>query len=759
MLLKGEFTKHLTAFSIILITALFVLNLGMTLFQYRSEFTAEGAGIRSAHTELLDTYREKPDEYAELYDDFQQRKSEYEAQQYKDMMSADGKSKVIFENLLIDYSGYGDNQLFRELAEIIGKQENYRKSVTMLLRDSALRIQDIDEIDSYLYNYYINLLNIYDPLTGLEIPAAEVRGWNEFFSLQTPVIFLLLVPLALFCQTFTVDSKAGMVPLLHISKNGGRRTVINKLIYTGITSMAVTVVFTLSPLIIFALSTGFSGINMPIQSVGQFTYCRFEITVGQYLLIYTVIRILFFLCFSLAVAVIGQYTGNEAPAFVFAVVITGVGMAMYNISPTSPFYYLQKFSTVAVANVNVLFDRYRGLNIFGNCVDYTAFMLIAAIVLAMLLCAASLLFRQGRALKVEKESSVTGKGHASMSLFGIECYKQLVCESGLMIIIAAVVIKCVISGIYYRPNINSSEQVYMDYISNVSGTITDEKLAYIEQEHDYIQTTLGEYTSKVTAYQNGQLQNDEYREYLNRYNYAKYCEYACDRLVERRDYLLEISGSYDGIEFLYEEGVKRFLEASIDIAAVLAVLFIFSRIFALEYDSGFSKIMRVSKSGRRKIFIVKLFLTLVITIAIYFIFTLIDIAFLIGYYKIDYLSASIMNIPGFSETGLNISILTNIVIYKIISLIGYVVYVLLIISISMLVKNQIKTLILSGMLLFIPFATEYYGINLMRFINVSIYMTPKNIMSGISTYLICSMTALLVLWFARIEWIGRRYLK
>ncbi|MDD4774660.1 MAG: hypothetical protein PHZ09_13835 [Eubacteriales bacterium] len=74
----------------------------------------KGAEIKSIRAELLETSCDNPDEYVALYNYFQKRKSEFEAQHYKDMIGANEKPKIVLENRLIDYTRYGDNRLFRD---------------------------------------------------------------------------------------------------------------------------------------------------------------------------------------------------------------------------------------------------------------------------------------------------------------------------------------------------------------------------------------------------------------------------------------------------------------------------------------------------------------------------------------------------------------------------------------------------------------------------------------------------------------------
>ncbi|MHB1151833.1 MAG: hypothetical protein ACYCWE_05605 [Eubacteriales bacterium] len=756
MLIKGEFTKHLTKFNLLLVTVLFIMNIGITAYQYRNDFTTDSRFIRETRESILELYFSDNDEYQKLKEDYLARLADYEASQYKAMFGTPDKAFTVFENKLINLPGYGDRQLFSDIEKVINTQDRYRSSLLSLLRDSAMRIQEITDTQCYLYQYYSDLLYQYDPFIDLKLPTAEISGWNEYFSLQTPLIFLVLASLGLFCGVFCADKRAGMCNILHVCKRGGREVVRAKLGFIVLTSTIISILFTLSPLLVFAVSSGLSDGNAPIQMLDIFTYCRFDFTVAQYLLIYTVVRIIIFVCFNLVIAVLGQYTENEAPAFVFTAVIAGAGAVLSSISPSSFYYFLQKFSILEIANVNILFTRYRGLNIFNRCIDYTVVILISALLLITVFIASSLLHRPASAIRTGRENKRSAKLHNPLSLFSAESYKHMICGSGLLILAASLVLKCIISGIYYDPHINSSETVYMDYIARVSGPVTEEKLSYIENEKNYIDSTLAQYSSVFESYRNGELTNDEYHDYLNRYNYANYCRYACSRLCDRRDYLVGIVDYHPGVEFIYEEGIDRYLGTPLDIVMVLTAVFLCGNIFALEYESGFSKILRLSKRGRKPVFRRKLIFSLILAAAAFFIFSGIDLYFLLTNYNVNYLSANIISIPRFAEIAVDMSIGTYVILYKIVTAIGCILLFTLVTVLSGIFENNVKTMVVTSLAVFIPYVTDKYGVSVLNAVSMANFMAPQNVLNEFPTYFVCTGAVIILNQLLYVKWNGRR---
>lgn len=748
---RGEIRKLLTPFNIILLAALMILNLFAVFYQHKDSLTGDGVLIREKVSELLDYYRNDPEKYDALLDDYNERKRKYDAERYQ-FLNDDGKQMLAFENKLIDVAGYGDIRLFGDVNAIISAPENYRANINSMLMNAAARYYDVSAGDVYLRQYYINLLKIYDPLAEIELPVEQVRGWNEFFSLKTPIIFLSLASLALYCQTFTVDKRAGMDILMHIYKKGSKPAVKAKLLFIVSTSAALTLIFTLTPLIIFAVFGGLSAPDIPMQLLSEFTYFRYELTVLQYLAVFCAVRVLVFVCLSLMLAFAGKLFQSEIPSVITLAVITAAGVILCQIPSESTAYWLYKFSPVNLAGVNILFDRYRGLHIFGGFGDYTRVMTGAMALLIAAICAAAILHRPRYAVKVRRERKLTAFVSIYISITGAEFYKLLIAESGIYILLGALIAKCLISAVYYNHAPASDELVYMDYIDEVAGEITDDKLAYISEEGEYIDSVLSEHTAVMTSYRNGELSGTEYSRHMGKYNYARYCESAYRRLEERKEYLVSASEQYENTAFLYERGIELFYDSPIDIAALLTFIVLLSRVFALEYDSGFYRVLRASKYGRKKVFASKLAFAVTLAAMINIIFLLVDIGFMARNYEVNYLNSSIMSIPGAGS--IDMSILAFTAIKKVISFAGNIICALAITAISVLLEKQITAMVAVCMLIFIPIALKFYGIGFLDLINFAAITAPGEIASSIPALIILGLAVIALLYLSSRKWNG-----
>ena len=266
----------------------------------------------------------------------------------------------------------------------------------------------------------------------------------------------------------------------------------------------------------------------------------------------------------------------------------------------------------------ILFERYRGVHFFGTCASYTLCVVCFAALLLLAVAALSL-FSVPEGTQGAETVSV-GKTARSLSLTRTEIYKQIVDSRYWILILCALMLRTGLLWFQYKPIDNYSERQYQSYIQSVSGDFTPQKKEAIDAEMAYIETSIAEYGMAEAEYRAGNMEESVFAEYKKRYNYAEYNESACKRLKERSAYLEKISGTVPEASFIYEEGMDRLFKKDLDPVCIFLLVCMASRVFAVEYESAFDRVLRTAKNGRRRIFLVKAGYALLLVCGIYIVF-------------------------------------------------------------------------------------------------------------------------------------------
>ena len=334
-MIRGEFRKHLTLFGLIFIAVLLVFNIGLAAWQYRGYFTAEYREYKESIQTLLRLYEDDRPSFDSIYGEYKEKKAAYDTDIYASLIK--GESRMpLFQNSLIDNGVYNDIQLMTAVEKVLSSDEKYQSDIAYMLHDAASRLGD-DNLGIYLVNYYGSLISEYDRFYQKSIGNHAVFGWNEYFSLKTPTVLIIIALSGVLCTIFTVEDRTGMTPILLICRRGNKSLARTKLIYSAILGAAVSVVFTLAPLVVFAFSCGFSDISVPLQALDSFAFCRFELSIGSYLLIFIFVRTLTITVISVILAAINRLFMSEAAVLAAGSLFLASALPPYRqLSPFEP---------------------------------------------------------------------------------------------------------------------------------------------------------------------------------------------------------------------------------------------------------------------------------------------------------------------------------------------------------------------------------------------------------------------------------------
>ncbi len=751
-LISYEFRKYFTRFHIILLIIVSAINIGLSIFTFREYFTSDYHAYQLQKNEIINLYSEDSEQYNSILKKHAERVTKYN----DDLISSVNTGGFpIFENQYINLGNYGDIQLFADVEKAVNTPVNYSNRMSGILRDALFRLEESDD-DSYVGRYYLAFCRKYITVADTEMKSAEVTGWNEFFSFRIPSMMLMIALVGTLCTVFTSDNKAGMGNIIHVSRYGGKAILGSKLIFISGMAAVITIIFSMIPLFILGISCGLSLMDYPVQMVDNLVDCPFRINIGQYLVIYLILRIIVFTALTLTAAVVNQFFDNDKFAFVTVALLVECGIFVGKIPVTSPYYFLQKFSITEIAEINIMFERYRGVNFCGYCLDYTIVVIAAALFIIFMLVILSLFKKTSGLMELSECRSECVYTKQSMSLVQTEFFKHMVCARYMVLALVILIVKIMIAGVYYIPADHYVEEQYKNYIESVSGKITSEKLDMIENEKQYIEKSLTEYQAAKMQYLSGTMNEDEFQDYKNRNNYAEYYEQGCERLCERRDYLVKVSEKYSDVEFIYDKGLELYFDSSIDIPLLILVVFMASNVFPYEYESGIDKLIRTTSEGRRKLFQTKFIYALLTACTVYAISLIIDAGFIACFYDVEYWDVPVQSMPVFETVSENQTIAEYMLKYQIISFIGYVVSFVFVFSLSAILKNQIKTIITTLFIMIIAYCADIFGVLPFSVMNYIEMLSPVYIEKNRISYVTCIIISFFAVITAYNRWVGRK---
>lgn len=753
-MIQFEIKKFLSKFNIIFVSVMLFLNIAVAFIPNADALSEEAIAIKEAKKTLIEEYNSDKDQYLT---DYTQYLSQKESNEYALRQSIASNSDITthtLPNQRIDLINYGDMELYADVESIVNNANNYNDDIKKIIYKAYSIIKDVGSHDGlYAYEYQVGIISHYEKLLNLQLTPSLVSGWNEFFENQTSSILLFATFIAFFSGIYSIERKVKITPILHITKNGGYRLRISKSVSVFIFAIVLTLIFTLSPLLVLKFTTGLSAIDTPIQTIDIYRFCPYSLTISEFLIAYIFCKILFFLTFAFIIVLLDQLFHQDS----IKVGISTLILILNYILFTREINSTTKYNLFSLSFVTPLFERYKAENILGCHLSYICLLAFILLIVSTLVITFSLLFnpfskRKNRHPKIKQNQcphSILIITPKSFSVFSFEFSKILADKKNLIVLVVLLISKIVFSFVYFTPTQNSEQYIY--YINKIYGEFTAEKEQYIIDESKYVADAINNFNLIQTQYRHGEVDLSEYREALYINNYAISVSEPLDRIKERSTYLSNITNDYNNIWFILDEGIIKYVSL-LDIFLVLSLIFINGHFFPFEYDSGFISILKVSRKGRHETQRAKYTLAIVMTSLFFVIFSLIDLFFLFHYYDLSCLKAGVMSIPFLSSVELDISISHYLITYKIISYVGYITLSILSLAITDIVKEFLKPAISLILAIIIPYCMSLLGINVFRFINITLLLSPTFVNKHFFTYFLSIILAICIYHLSCKKW-------
>ena len=269
-------------------------------------------------------------------------------------------------------------------------------------------------------------------------------------------------------------------------------------------------------------------------------------------------------------------------------------------------------------------------------------------------------------------------------------------------------------------NISFSENIYKNYMKTFSGKLTEKKESIILKEQEKFEKAKLAIENIEEKVQNGEISKEEAIRYEEPYNEILSSEEIFLRIVEQYEHIKENPNA----EFVYDTGYKELLRVNknafieSDVYLIVMAEIVFSVIFVMEYKTGMNKILNTTPKGKAETTKAKIIVCLITGLIIFMISIIPEIIKVGQIYGFDNITASITSLRYFGNLPSGISILGFTVINYLVRFITFSSIVLLILWISLKLKNTTYTILVASTIMLIPIIVAKLDIEFLNIISV-----------------------------------------
>ncbi len=644
------------------------------------------------------------------------------------------------------YSAIGDELLIIHTEEMVDSASSYFSDLQAVIRRASDNLAELESKgmgNSYAADYQRQVIDRYQTVlaSGRQIGLEYIRGWDAYFQYTAGDILLFAFVMLLASALFLQEKQCGFWPIIRTSRRGRLTTGVAKLCAFGIVSIGALLLFAGTSFAAYGVVCGYSSPHNILQALNSFRYSTLQLTVGQYLPLYLLMKLSAVWVFGALVLLISLFFTHYAGAYACGILLFGMQYLMQSfpyINTDNPFLNL---NLLKVAGAVRLTARFRTLNAFGNAIPYLVCWTILALVLLAGTCLMILLFYCKGYLSFERSSfvyrllnkwrqrhTVAGKHRRALrssrvrahSLFGWSLYQRWIGDRMLPLIALLLIGKCLLAADAASAPPTFSDSVYKEYMTAFAGEWTAEKSAAISEERTYINETLAKSNAMRSDWKAGTISDESYSAYLDELNYAiSHDDYL--RTVEAKNEYLQRIQTKTGVTpaFVYDTGWNALFSSASDLWLYAAIFLLFCGSFAEEYrtttsSGGFAPLMRSTVKGRSCFFQARLAAALVSVIAVSVLFCAADLYWTSVAYELPQFSAPVTSLEPLSALSPTLTIGQFLVFYFI-TRIGLAVFLcLLIFGLSALLHHTLPVMSLVCALTLLPHLLVQLGLPLER---------------------------------------------
>ncbi|MCM1220222.1 MAG: hypothetical protein NC548_37610 [Lachnospiraceae bacterium] len=383
--------------------------------------------------------------------------------------------------------------VYQEVWDEVTRAVNYKDILSAIAKNTDTQIKRLDRGNygalerRFMENRLKKTKAVYQGLSDITpvfYPSRGIRALVDNPITDCCCLFILL--LAVF-QLMTVERQNEMIILSKSTVRGRGIHGVVKALTLGILCVLVTVLLMVEGILVVGHSYPFSSFGLPIQSV--YSYCTLRINIWQYICLYTLLKILFYLlCMAMFYFVCCML---RAVIPIFLVILSGGGLLLFlymGISETSHLAPFKTFNPIALGQAGELMERYQCVNIFGIAVNRLPFAAGLLCVLTILfLTAAVKVFAVSGEKKIlsDRRSFYEGKKRWSVSLTVHEFYKAFISQK-LLFVLAVAAAAAYLQATPAEGETTLVDHLYYVYSSDVAGKYSDDILDYIQQKQEEI---------------------------------------------------------------------------------------------------------------------------------------------------------------------------------------------------------------------------------------------------------------------------------
>ena len=530
-------------------------------------------------------------------------------------------------------------------------------------------------------------------------------------------ILLILITFLFIGNLITEEKEKKLFYVTRSTKYGVVHSIFAKIIALFIHCIIFSILLFSINYLFFGIFGGFNDLGIKLQSLAPYMESNFNGSILEYLIISILTKGIVVFGIGTIITAICIISDSMILPYILGISFLGISWLFYKIIPAvSNLNIIKHLNIFGILKTENLYGSYLNFNFFEYPISRITFswiMIVGLLGLGIFLCIK--FFLKGKSLELKRSTKnfiLKFKPHTS--LFKHELYKILITNKGIIIILIFSLLICY-NELQRRYSPSLQEQYYQNIMLKLEGKPTEEKTELIKTEKSRFDEAFSKISEIDEQIAKGEI-NDTTGEAMKVKWYSITAFYPTfEKVLEQDKYVKENDGNYIyDTGYLYLFGVMDEGILNDFILLTLSIIFMFCNVMAIEYQNKAVNILQATNKGKKAIIKTKVKATIIIVLL-----------FCILPFVCRFISvSSTFPINGFLLSAKDISIYHNLssgilviglILLKIfIQVFSGIILAMLILTISAWKKNNVQTIFLGLLILFVPLVLVLLGFEYMR---------------------------------------------
>lgn len=628
-------------------------------------------------------------------------------------------------------------------AQYAASYQEYLEKI-LVQNDDLSGISIFQKADSYSSRNLEKTKADYEGLAGLKAEEGNFRALETVvgFEIADYAVFLFGFILV---WTFFDDEKKGLWCVNYATPGGRMKLAMERIgVLLAGNCIFQTVLYFLLFGSAFLLHGGIEDIGSSVQSSPLFQNCTLRVSVSEYIFLFVLLHVAMSFGMSLFVWMVLLWWRNHlfSMAILF-VILAGEGVLSNVLSEQSVLVVLKYENLFRLIHPGDLLYNYCNYNLFSypiNCFRAFLYLMLVTIVSGAVMSVWITSRRRPLASAGKIELIIEGwlkrikefyhRGLSQLSVLGMELYKILVMQRGVLFLIVWVYLlvgQIDTNSVFYL----GTGAVLKDIYSEYSGPDDGRLKAYIKEQENVLQQEQAQYEDAVAAYEAGSISREEMEKVSMHYSSFSTLESAVDSVNMQIAYMERV-GEERGIDvwFLSNKGYRILWtgdglyigqgygdQEQRGLLAVIVLTLLLSTVFSYDRTCGMEKMLRATPYGREKLFHTKIRMAFLCCLVICLVTYGLEWYEVQRLYPVSCLGAPVQSLDFMEHFPLVISIGTFMLLVEMIHLIVLFAVAMVIYLCTIYLKDA-KGMVAALIILVFPAALQMLGFDWCQYVSV-----------------------------------------